>query len=57
MVWPPTQDRVQKYVVKYVNKFRVTPHAQIEHGVCFSSYWALVNCIPQYEQHGCYFRV
>ena len=31
MLWPRAQDRIPKYVLKYVKKFRVTPHAQIEH--------------------------
>ena len=37
MLWPHAQDRVLKYVLKYVKKFRVTPRAQIEHGFAISS--------------------
>ena len=33
---PHAQDRILKYVLKYMKKFRVTPHAQIEHRFAIS---------------------
>ena len=58
MLWPRAQDRVLRYVLKYVKKFRVIPRAQIEHGFAisylsttrreFSSYRAQVILLLSY---------